>query len=228
MDILHLKAKAKINLSLDVLCRRPDGYHDLKMIMQTIGLHDTVTLEPAESGIQVICSNRYVPSGEGNIAWKAADLLLKKYDIKSGVRITINKTIPVAAGLAGVSTDAAAVLKGINKLYKLGISCDEIASLGLEAGADIPFCVYGGTMLAEGVGDKLTPLQPFDGVDIVLVKPRVSVSTAWVYKNLSLDTIALRPDTDKLVKAVEQKDISTVAADMKNVLESVTLQKHRV
>jgi len=228
MNTIQLKAKAKINLSLDVLGKRQDGYHELKTIMQTVELHDIVTLETAESGIQIGCNKQYVPADENNIAWKAANLLIKKYNIKKGIRIYIQKNIPVAAGLAGGSADAASVLRGINLLYNLGMSNNELMAAGLEIGADVPFCIRGGTMLAEGIGEKLTPLKCLDGVDILIIKPKVSVSTAWVYKNLDLSAINFRPDTDKLISAIEQKKLDFLAENMKNVLETVTLPKHKV
>lgn len=226
MDSIELKAKAKINLSLDVLRRRPDGYHDIKMIMQSISIHDRVFLELIPRGIDIVCNCRWVPSNSENIAYKAADLLFKQYNIKSGIRIKIEKNIPVAAGLAGGSSDAAAVLKGVRALFNLDISETEIMSLGKCIGADVPFCLKGGTMLAEGIGEKLTGLAPLHKVDILLVKPKIGVSTAWVYKNLKVEEICERPDTDILISAIKENNISVVASNMKNVLEAVTEKKH--
>lgn len=228
MDSLVLNANAKINLSLDVLGKRQDGYHEVRMIMQSINLHDEIFIEVVESGIDLTCNKTWIPSGNSNIAYKSAALLMKKYPISKGVKIRINKNIPVAAGLAGGSTDAAAVLKGMNNLFSLGISDDELMVLGKEIGADVPFCLMGGTALAEGIGEKLTCLSPFNDISVVLAKPRVSVSTAWVYGNLNLEKITSRPDTNFLLKAIDNKDIIGLAKNMRNVLEDVTVDKYPV
>lgn len=228
MAFLEMIAPAKINLSLDVLHKREDGYHELKMIMQTIGLHDVVTLETAESGIHVECDCRWVPSGSDNTAYKAAVLISDRYGIKSGLKIQIKKRIPAAAGLAGGSTDAAAVLKGINRMFSLGLDEQELMALGKQVGADVPYCIRGGTMLAEGIGEILTELEPFTDVDIVLIKPKIGVSTAWVFGNLDLNKVIARPDTDMLIKAIGCKDRGAVAINMQNVLESVTIPKYQI
>lgn len=228
MDSLVLNANAKINLSLDVLGKRQDGYHEIRMIMQSISLHDEVFIGISKDGVEVTCNKPWIPSGDKNIAYKAAALLMKKYQISKGVKIRINKNIPAAAGLAGGSTDAAAVLKGMNTLFSLGISNDELMILGKEIGADVPFCLMGGTALAEGIGEKLTCLSPLYDMSVVLVKPRISVSTAWVYSNLDLEKITSRPDTDFLVNAIEKKNILKLAQNMRNVLEDVTVSKYPV
>lgn len=228
MSSIQLQARAKINLSLDVVGKRPDGYHDVKMIMQTINLYDTVIIEPGSEGIEIDCNCQWVPSDNQNIAYKAANLILSKYDVKLGARIKIIKNIPVSAGLAGGSTDAAAVLKGINHLFSLGIKEDELMFLGKQIGADVPYCIKGGTMLAEGIGEVLTPLSPLIKLHIVLVKPKIGVSTAWVYKKLDLDKITSRPDTELLIKAIEDGNAEILAKSMRNVLETVTIRKYRV
>jgi len=229
MSHIKLIARGKINLSLDVLSKRPDNYHELKMIMQTIDICDTVTLESSKrEGIEVSCNSKWVPCGPGNIAYKAAELLINRYKISSGVRIIINKKIPVAAGLAGGSSDAAAVLKGMNILFSLGLSESELMSLGKEIGADVPYCIRGGTMLAEGIGEILTPLKPLGVIDIVLIKPRIGISTAWVYKNLNLNEITDRPDTEMLINAINHNNIDVLAKNMKNVLETVSIKRHGV
>lgn len=228
MNSIELNARAKINLSLDVVGKRPDGYHDIRMIMQTVSLRDRVYLEIIPKGIEIGSDCRWIPSNSDNIAYKAADLLIKEYNISSGVRIRIKKEIPVAAGLAGGSSDAAAVLKGMNILFKLGISEPDILSLGKRIGADVPFCIKGGTMLAEGIGEVLTDLGSLPGLDIVLVKPKISVSTAWVYKNLDLGNVTNRPDTSLLLAAIKENKIDVIAQNMKNVLESVTVKKYAV
>ncbi len=226
--MISLNAHAKINLSLDVLGRREDGYHTLQMIMQTIQLHDTISIHEIPAGVEIKCEAPFVPNNSSNIAYKAAEAMLNKFNINSGVRIEVNKNIPVAAGLAGGSTDAAAVLKGINSLFDLGIEQSELMELGKTIGADVPYCIMGGTALAEGIGEKLTPLAAAGNIPLVLVKPRIGVSTAWVYKNLNLSKVIQRPDTGRLISALETGDIKTVAADMRNVLESVTTEKYKV
>ncbi len=226
--MISLNAHAKINLSLDVLGRREDGYHTLQMIMQTIQLHDTISIHEIPAGVEIKCEAPFVPNNSSNIAYKAAEAMLNKFNINSGVRIEVNKNIPVAAGLAGGSTDAAAVLKGINSLFDLGIEQSELMELGKTIGADVPYCIMGGTALAEGIGEKLTPLAAAGNIPLVLVKPRIGVSTAWVYKNLNLSRVIQRPDTGRLISALETGDIKTVAADMRNVLESVTTEKYKV
>lgn len=228
MNRIEMKAPGKINLSLDVLHRRPDGYHEVKMIMQTVGLYDLVVLERIPAGIEIECGCPWVPNDEGNIAYKAAQLLLNSYSIDTGIRIKIKKMIPVAAGMAGGSTDAAAVMKGMNQLFNLGLGMNELMKLGKNIGADVPFCMKGGTMLAEGIGEVLTELPSFSGVDIVLVKPKIGVSTAWVYKNLDIARIKERPDTQLLMEALEHKDKKLVSHNMKNVLEMVTIQKYDI
>ncbi len=226
--MISLDAHAKINLSLDVLNKREDGYHNLKMIMQTVQLHDTISIQEIPSGVEINCVAPYVPNNRTNIAYKAAEAMIDKYKLDAGVKIVIDKKIPVAAGLAGGSTDAAAVLKGINTLFKLGIDQNELMEIGKSIGADVPYCIMGGTALAEGIGEKLTPLTPFNNIPILLIKPKIGVSTAWVYKNLDLDKVVVRPNTEMLVSALEKRDIRLIAENMGNVLESVTLTKYPV
>ena len=172
MNNIYLKANAKINLSIDILKKKDDGYHQVKMIMQSIDLHDDVYIETTDEGIYVDCDKPWVPTGSGNIAYKAAELLKKRYGIKKGIKIKIIKNIPVSAGLAGGSTDAAAVIEGINKLFSLNLDQKELMELGKTIGADVPFCIKGGTMLSEGIGEILTPIESFNNVNIVAVKPR--------------------------------------------------------
>ena len=227
MNSICIKARAKINLSLDVLRKREDGYHDVQMIMQSISLHDKVFLGQIEKkSIKISCDKKWVPSNSDNIAYKAAKLLMDKFDLQKGIDIKIVKNIPVAAGLAGGSADAAAVLKGMNELFSLNLEQEELMQLGKTIGADIPFCIKGGTMLAEGIGEILTDIKPLNNVDIVLVKPRISVSTAWVYKNLNIDKITSRPYTDYLISMIEKRDLQNLGNKMVNVLEAVTIKKH--
>jgi 4-diphosphocytidyl-2-C-methyl-D-erythritol kinase len=226
--MISLNAHAKINLSLDVLSKREDGYHNLQMIMQTIQLHDTISIQEIPSGVEIKCAAPYVPNNSSNIAYKAAEAMINKYKLDAGVSIVIDKKIPVAAGLAGGSTDAAAVIKGINTLFKLGIEQNELMLLGKTIGADVPYCIMGGTALAEGIGEKLTTLKKLRNIPIILIKPKIGVSTAWVYKSLDLDKVTERPNTEMLISALEKRDIKFVAESMRNVLESVTLVKYPI
>jgi 4-diphosphocytidyl-2-C-methyl-D-erythritol kinase len=226
--MISLDAPAKINLSLDVLGKREDGYHTLQMIMQTVQLHDTISIHKIPYDVEIKCEAPYVPNNSSNIAYKAATAMIDKYGLKTGVRIEINKNIPVAAGLAGGSTDAAAVLKGINSLFDLGLEQNDLMLLGKTIGADVPYCIMGGTALAEGIGEQLTVLPELGNIPVLLVKPRIGVSTAWVYKNLNLSKVNKRPDTEKLISALAARDIKTLAANMVNVLESVTLERYPV
>lgn len=229
MSTLEMKAHAKINLSLDVLGKRPDGYHDLRMIMQSIELHDTVILQEEGRGITIECDGSWVPSDARNTAYKAAALLMERYAVPAaGLKIRIRKRIPVAAGLAGGSADAAAVLRGMNELFGLGLTVEELMAAGKQVGADVPYCVRGGTMLAEGIGEVLTELAPFKGVPVVLLKPAIGVSTAWVYRNLDLGKVRERPETERLIDALQAKDIGRLTANMRNVLETVTIPEHPI
>ncbi|PYG89014.1 4-diphosphocytidyl-2-C-methyl-D-erythritol kinase [Ruminiclostridium sufflavum DSM 19573] len=226
--MISLEANAKINLSLDVLNKREDGYHNLRMIMQTVQLHDTITIQKIPSGVEIDCVASYVPNNNTNIACKAAAVMIDKYKLDAGVRIKIDKKIPVAAGLAGGSADAAAVIKGINSMFSIGIKQDELMKVGRTIGADVPYCIMGGTALAEGTGERLTVLPVLRGIPILIIKPRIGVSTAWVYKSLKLDKVGSRPDTEALISAIENRDIKFIADNMRNVLESVTIAKYPV
>lgn len=219
-----LAAAAKVNLSLDVLGVREDGYHLVEMVMQAIDLCDYITLQGTETGdIQVHCCHPHVPGGRENLVWKAAYLLRKEYGTpEMGARITITKNIPVAAGLAGGSTDAATTLKGLNLLWNLSLSPPTLARLGARLGADIPFCLMGGTALAQGIGEELTPLPPPPKLWVVLFKPSVGVSTADVYNKYNSSLVQRRPHTQALVAALAAADYRKMAASMANVLESVT------
>lgn len=229
MGYIEVDALAKINLSLDVLNKRGDGYHQLRMIMQTVELHDTVHIESTDMGIRVTCDNSNVPSGMENIAAKAALLITGQYSIKTGLRIHIEKRIPIAAGLAGGSTDAAAVLRGINELFSMDLTAAELNILAKRVGADVPYCVKGGTMLAEGIGEILKPINPqFSGYEMVLLKPKIDVSTAWVYENLNIGSINERPDTDMLLTAIKEGNLNKLSANMKNVLETVTIPNYPI
>lgn len=223
---LLLKAPAKINLSLDVLNKRKDGYHEVEMVMTTIDLADRLEMmELKENEIKIISRNRFVPDDQRNLAYQAAQLVKERYGIKQGVSIAIDKIIPVAAGLAGGSSDAAATLRGLNELWKLGASTEELAELGKEIGSDVAFCVHGGTALATGRGEKIAKLPAPPNCWVILAKPSIGVSTGDIYKNLQLDRLR-HPDTEKMVSAIWEKDYEGICHEMGNVLESVTLKMH--
>ncbi len=223
---LLVKAPAKINLALDVLHKRSDGYHEVEMIMTTIDLADRIELTLLNHDqIHILSHNRYVPDDQRNLAFQAAQLLKKRFDVKKGVLITIEKTIPVAAGLAGGSSDAAATLRGLNKLWNLGLSLDELAELGSEIGSDVSFCVYGGTALATGRGELITELPPPPTCWVILAKPFIGVSTAEVYRRLDLKGTD-HPNIDAMIEAIHNHDYQQVCDNVGNVLEDVTLSLH--
>jgi 4-diphosphocytidyl-2-C-methyl-D-erythritol kinase len=223
---LLVKAPAKINLSLDVLHKRPDGYHEVKMVMTTIDLADRIELIPrTDDVIQIISQNRFVPDDHRNLAYQAAKLLKETFCITQGVSISITKHIPVAAGLAGGSSDAAATLRGLNKLWNLGLTLDELAELGAQIGSDVSFCVYGGTAIATGRGEKIIPIPSPPPCWVVLAKPSIGVSTAEVYRNLKVEEVT-HPDVDAMVEAIERQDYFAICQLVGNVLEEVTLKKH--
>ncbi len=220
---LMVKAPAKINLSLDVLHKRPDNFHEVEMIMTSIDLADHLELlELKENRIQIISQNRFVPDDQRNLAYQAAKLLKERYNIQKGVSIAIDKVIPVAAGLAGGSSDAAAALRGLNQLWDLGLSLDDLAELGSEIGSDVSFCVYGGTALATGRGEIIKELPAPPNCWVILAKPSIGVSTADVYKRLDLNGVN-HPDIEKMIEAIRVGDYYNVCHNMGNVLESVTL-----
>ena len=221
------KAYAKINIALDVIGKRQDNYHLLKMIMQNIDLYDEVVVNKIESGIVIKCDKPFVPTDSRNLAYKAAEAFKEQYGIKEGVYIKINKNIPVSAGLAGGSTDCATVLKLMNKLFNINVSDEELMILGEKLGADVPYCIKGGTALCEGIGEKVTKLKPFKNYIVVLVKPPFAVSTKEVYKEFEIDKAKIHPKTEQLIKAMNQGNIKFVASNMKNLLENVTLRKHK-
>lgn len=223
---LLVKAPAKINLSLDVLGKRQDGYHEVKMIMTTIDLADRLELtELAKDRIEILSHNRYVPDDQRNLAYQAAKLLKEKFNVKKGVSITIEKTIPVAAGLAGGSSDAAATLRGLNKLWDLGLTIDELAELGAEIGSDVSFCVYGGTAIATGRGEKIEHIKTPPSCWVILAKPHIGVSTADVYGNLKLNRVT-HPNVDKMVDVINAGDYKGICNTVGNVLEDVTFTMH--
>lgn len=226
---MKIKAYAKINISLDIVGKREsDGYHLLRMIMQNIDLYDEISVVKQAEGITLTCNKSYVPTDSRNLAYKAAMLFKERYDINEGVHIDIIKNIPVSAGLAGGSTDGAAVLKIMNKIFDINASDEELMEIGLQLGADIPYCIKGGTALCEGIGEELTSLKPFKDKIVVLVKPGFGVSTKEVYKAFNLEKVRIHPKTEELIEAMQRDDLYYVANNMKNLLENVTLRKHNV
>ncbi|NMB44706.1 MAG: 4-(cytidine 5'-diphospho)-2-C-methyl-D-erythritol kinase [Clostridiales bacterium] len=226
---MFIKSRAKINITLDVVGKREDGYHDLRMIMQTINLYDMVSIRKMNApGIKLTTNLPWLPTNENNIAYKAAKLFKESYGIKEGVSISLKKRIPVAAGLAGGSSNAAGVLVGLNRLFRIHKSYEELMKLGVQLGADVPYCIMRGTALAEGIGDKLTPLPPMPECYILLAKPGINVSTVRVFKELDLSKIDNPPLTDVVMDAIRKKDVHTIARNMCNVLEVVTENKYPI
>ena len=230
MNQLELKALAKINLGLDVLGKRENGYHDVRMIMQSIYLYDTIRIEKtgADEGIS-LCSNlSYLPSDGNNIAYKAAQLLKEEFGIREGLSIRLDKRIPVAAGMAGGSTDAAAALTAVNRMFDLGLTEEQLKERAVKIGADVPYCLQGGTALSEGIGEILTALPPAPACHVVVAKPPIRVSTKWVYQNLHLEQVTEHPDIDGMTESIRQGDYAGVVRRLSNVLESVTVPRYPV
>ncbi|TDQ34235.1 4-(cytidine 5'-diphospho)-2-C-methyl-D-erythritol kinase [Aureibacillus halotolerans] len=223
---IFIKAPAKINLSLDVLHKRQDGFHEVKMIMTTIDLSDRIELTDLPSNrIQLVSQHRFVPNDHRNLAYRAAALLQETYNVNRGVKIALQKRIPVAAGLAGGSSDAAAVLRGLNRLWDLRLSLPELAKLGAQIGSDVSFCVHGGTALATGRGEVITPLPPPPSCWVVLAKPTVGVSTADVYGQFNVNQ-TIHPDVEGMVDALYRQDYHQICALLGNALEPITMKLH--
>lgn len=223
---LSIKAPAKINLTLDVLYKREDGYHEVEMVMTTVDLADRIDLTLLDDDkIKIDVSEGFVPNDSRNLAYQAANLLKKRFEVRKGVLISIKKNIPVSAGLAGGSSDAAATLRGLNKLWDLKLSIDELAVLGAEIGSDVSFCVYGGTALAKGRGEKIQHIKAPPPCWVILAKPPLGVSTADVYRNLKIDGI-VHPSTKNMVQAIESKNYQEICNNLGNVLETVTFKLH--
>lgn len=229
MDRVVTKAYAKINLGLDVLGKRPDGYHDVKMIMQTVDLYDVLSASKCEEDEIIISTqNQEVPLNEDNLIYKAVRLMKDIYGIKGGARIELVKNIPIAAGMAGGSTDAAAAMRAINKLYGLNRPMKELEKHGVKIGADVPYCIMGGTVLAEGIGELLTPLRDAPQCILLIAKPDILVSTKYVYENLHLESIVAHPDIDAMAGAIQNGDIQGMIEPMDNVLSKVTEEKYDI
>lgn len=221
---MRLQAFAKINLGLDVLGKREDGYHEVRMIMQTIRMYDQLDMRKSvEPGIHLTTNKKYIPVDENNLVWRAAKLMMDTCGIMEGVSIHLHKVIPVAAGMAGGSSDAAATLVGMNRLFHCGLSKEKLMELGVQIGADVPYCVLRGTALAEGIGEKLTVLPPMPDCWILIGKPGISVSTKYVYTTLDLNTDTVHPNIDGMKKALEDGNLYGITERMGNVLQDVTI-----
>lgn len=228
-DTMELKSLAKINLGLDVLGRRENGYHDVRMVMQTVYLYDNVRLEKRqEEGIVIETNLFFLPADENNIAYKAAKLLFDEFGLQGGIHIVLEKHIPVAAGLAGGSSNAAAVLVGMNRMYNLGLTQKELMERGVKLGADVPYCIMRGTVLAEGIGEILTPLPAMPKCFILIAKPGISVSTKVVYEKLDSKEIEQHPDIDGILEGLQEENLKKIAASMGNVLEKVTIPDYPI
>lgn len=227
MESVVIKAMAKVNLGLDVLRRRENGYHDVKMVMQTVNLYDTLTITKRED-VQIAISTNAgeLPLTEDNLIYKAAKLLFEYVKKECGASIQLDKQIPIAAGMAGGSTDAAATLLGLNALYEFGLSKEELAHIGVRIGADVPYCIYGGTYLSEGIGEELTKLPDAPDCFVVIAKPGIGVSTKYVYENLHIETVSDHPDVDGMIEAIKAGSLDGVTAKMANVLETVTIKQY--
>lgn len=229
MRELKLKARAKINLGLDVVRKREDGYHEVRMIMQMINLYDKITLrKKTEPGITVTTNLSYLPVNEDNLVYRVAKLLMDEFQVDGGLEIELQKYIPVAAGMAGGSTDAASVMVGVNKIFQLGLNKKQLMERGVKIGADVPFCIMRGTALAEGIGEELTPLPAMPHCSLVIAKPKIHVSTKFVYGNLKVKELTEHPDIDGQVQALRENDLEQLVARMGNVLETVTIPAYPV
>ena len=229
MVSIRLKARAKINLGLDVLGKREDGYHEVRMVMQTIGIYDRLILTKIpEEEIRITSNLAFLPVNENNLIYKAIKLLKDEYHFPGGVSVDLNKFIPVAAGMAGGSTDAASTMFGVNRLFGLNLSMGKMMELGVRLGADVPYCVMRGTALAEGIGEKLTRITPVPHMWILIAKPQINVSTRLVYEQLDMGGIQKHPDIDGIIRAIEAQDVVRIAQSMGNVLENVTVPLYPV
>lgn len=226
--IISRKAYAKINLGLDVVRRLPNGYHEVRMIMQNVGIYDVLTFAKAEEGITLQVDNQEVPADGNNLICKAAKLLMETAGIQGGVRITLEKNIPIAAGMAGGSTDAAAAFSGINELYEIGYDIEQLKALGVKIGADVPYCIQGGTALAEGIGEVLSEIPAPPACHLLIAKPDINVSTKFVYENLRANELEYHPDIDGMLKALDAGDLKGITDRLGNVLETVTVPTYPI
>lgn len=228
MDTVEGRAYAKINLCLDVTGRLENGYHLVRMIMQSVDLFDVLRFEKTQGEIVITSSREDLSVGEDNLIYKAAALMKERFGIQGGVKVFLDKRIPMAAGMAGGSSDAACTLKAMNDLYELGLSEEELREIGVKIGADVPYCIMGGTALSEGIGEILTRIAPLPDCVVLLAKPEVGVSTKYVYEQLDSHEIPSHPDVDGMLEALEKGDIEGIARRLSNVLETVTVEKHEI
>lgn len=228
MDQCVRKAYAKINLGLDVTGRLENGYHVVKMVMQTVGIYDVLTLKKISEGIVVTTDNGELPTDDNNLIYKAARLMRETYNIAEGVSIHLEKNIPIAAGMAGGSTDAAGTFLGMNELFNIGATVQELQELGVKVGADVPYCIMGGTALAEGIGEILSPLPAPPECFLVVAKPDINVSTKYVYEHLDAEGVEKHPDIDGMIEALRDGDLQGIVSRLGNVLENVTVKKHGI
>lgn len=243
MEQITRKAYAKINLGLDVIRKRPDGYHEVKMIMQTVGIYDILTFRKKEQGEGVpritirikredapgtTSHGEELPCDESNLIYKAAALIMETYDIRENIEIALQKNIPIAAGMAGGSTDAAVVFHGLNELFALSMDLEKMKELGVRIGADVPYCIMGGTALSEGIGEVLTPLPAPPAAHLLIAKPDIHVSTKFVYENLHADRLKSHPDIDGMAEALKAGNLTGITQRMENVLETVTVREYPV
>lgn len=226
---MRLRAMAKINLGLDVIGKREDGYHEVRMIMQTVKMYDLLEIRKKQTpGISLSTNLPYVPSDERNLVYKAAKLLMDEFHVEEGLSMKLTKYIPVAAGMAGGSSDAAAAFVGVNRLFRLGLSQEELMERAVQVGADVPYCVMRGTALAEGIGEKLTPLPPMPESFVLIGKPGINVSTKTAYENLRLDSIKFRPDIDGMIGDIRNGNLYAMTEKMQNVFEPGIMGKYPV
>lgn len=230
-NILIKKTPAKINLTLDVTGKLENGYHTLSMIMQSIDVCDELSFEKTADETILFSMNKDLPDkipAEKNLVYKAAKLMKDTFKIDGGFKIHLTKNIPAAAGLAGGSSDCAATLIGINELCGLGLDIEKLCKIGVKLGADVPFCIRKGTMLAEGIGEILTPLAPLTGIPVLLIKPNISISTPYVYKHLKLNELDYHPDNKAVISYIKDNNIKKIAASLSNVLETVTIPENPI
>ena len=222
--LITINGNAKINLTLDILGKREDGYHEVAMVMQSVGLHDTLEMEKTSGEILLELDVPGLEADERNLAWKAADLVIRRFHPGGGVHIRLTKRIPIAAGLAGGSTDCAAAIKAVNEIFGLKLSEKEMMEIGVKLGADVPFCIMARTALSEGIGEKLSDVKKLPKCHVLVAKPPISVSTGMVYKNLKCDELKKHPDVDGMIEALSNEDLNKTATCMENVLETVTVK----
>ncbi len=230
-NYFSIKAYAKVNLALDVLRRRPDGYHDVKMIMQNLDIYDELEFEviardTEDTKITLTVNKEGIPTDDRNLVYKAIAILFEAFNIKSHIAVNLIKNIPAEAGMAGGSTDCAAALKAVNVLYNLGLTNDELMAYGVKLGADVPYCILGRTAISEGIGEVLTPIKGLPPVHVLVAKPPVNVSTKEIYTNLKANELETHPDVDGMVEALESQNLNAIAERMENVLETVTVDMH--